>query len=486
MRIIILTFLFIISCTNHKIKPIEHFLAPQKHNKVSLLKNNSFKINLLFKKTANFIDHNWLGFEFINTSKDTIFIEEFSYGFKGIKVDSCGEFIGWQNLASGNKYGILPFYEDKLDDSSQYENYLLSMQEAFGYREATNYSTIMLGHDKDLSIKANLRIKGKVRVGKFPIVFQHDTTSFRFTWKKMDSKDNRKLADRLKNSLDSIKVMGNGWIALSLMKDNRIARLLSDSYYVNVIKKRRKNTIEYTRLILSHLSQKGRNRKLIKHYIESMPTADWSLLQELYHFWDDSFLYPLVDSFEKINKHHYKYMQVFDKNYASWKGNKIIQSRLYKIIKKYGRNVLVSNENLTDKNKDSWLSWIKKLQKTHSYEAIQYFYPFLKNEKYLYPNCGKPIEFRANIKRMKYDVAMRVCDVALESILYAEGKNIESEYKKVLSYLIEKKQLTPLEKNCNSLIKAPTANQNLMIEDNMLFIRDEMVRNRLMLTDKSF
>ena len=40
------------------------------------------------------------------------------------------------------------------------------------------------------------------------------------------------------------------------------------------------------------------NKERIRHYLEYIPDDDQSLLGEIEHFWDDSFLYPLVSAFE--------------------------------------------------------------------------------------------------------------------------------------------------------------------------------------------
>jgi len=90
--------------------------------------------------------------------------------------------------------------------------------------------------------------------------------------------------------------------------------------------------------------------------------------------------------------------------------------------------------------------------KTHSAEAQQYLSLFLKSKEKFYAKGRLPLGMIT--PTMKFYPATRICDVALEALLYSKYKNVQKVYESKLKELIDANKIKPRDESGRRYYKA--------------------------------
>jgi len=439
---------------------------------VLLYEDANLIISLQYHEKASFLSRDWLSIVFRNQSNYPIALDKFFYSgeYKIYAQDSS--FMNSGSLGEGNKFSVFTVFESS-DTHSSHKITLLPKDQVRSFKSISSYASALLSHKNkvDLSISAQMTIRGRYQLSGENGEISKITSKFDLIWESTKGEYSR-LVDMAIETCDSLEFWRHAWTVSGLFRDTNITSLISEDQYVDLIARRQKNSNQYRQIIIrSFLRQYSHNSKINEFFIAAIPTADWSLLEDLEWYWIDSFLEPLIESFKVSNDNHYKYLYMLDKKYGVWKDDESIKTELFSLINNYATEALVRNEELVFGVEHikiiSWSSWIKNLSMTHSKEAELYFKSFFNNELSLQRKGREP-----NMpNRPSFYPATRVCDAALEAYIYSKYGNISDVYQSKFNQLVEKGVL----KRYSPESGLSLVNRDLMDRKKMTILRNALI-----------
>jgi hypothetical protein len=370
-------------------------------------KIDSIYLYLKVKEYACAADENWIGFEFVNRSDDTIVSERWC----SFSIDRKA--YGWSgNLARAINY--YPFIES--DGFSS----LIPPGLHKAYSGLSEEGSCMLNiPDKNSDttlVQCTLDFKLPLSEGKELNIKHYE---FSFYWYYPTNEQFEILESRLKDYLLREKI--NYYYYSMLMKNRRITDSIPISVYLKALTANETN-INFRGEILQYLDkQYSNNSCVINYFSQCLDTTSASIHDDLRYLQNISL--KLTDNItnyftRNINNSRNRYYTLLWLDSVHEKVDRCVIHEFSNIIIKHS-NLTENLDSLSSKETKDWVSLVKDLHLLGDTALIKYLIPHLQNKSEI-----KHVPWNITIRDSRRKVvfpAYRVCDVALETILSIKG-----------------------------------------------------------------
>ena len=437
-----------------------------------IFEDENLNISLNYEKKANVLSNDWLSIVFQNVSNEKLLLTNFNYF---IKYE--GENQTWRKGRQSCErdltiYDVFPQLESYTNHSGQKQITFYPNEQKVCTRTISNIESTILGYknNNSLNVNAKISVDGKYKYSQNDFEFQSGETKFKFVWTSHKRKY-KKLADKLIQACDSIELRSNVKLISLLMKDKMITSKIPQEKYINIITKKQHGVLYYRLpIIKAYVKHYHSHERINQFYIKELANEETRLLEELYHYWDNSLHEHLTKSFLKSNTNHRQYLNILDNHNQYWKNDNELKSKLYNHLIHHRFRTLVDNSKLTTENIKFWQMSINQLKKSHSREAESYFKTFFNNKLLINDENYDPFSCHRDFK---YYPTVRACDAALEAYLFSKSSNIKKKYIEKYEQLVEENILRkPIMETKRQL------HENVLLDkQNMLIIRDKLLED---------
>jgi len=386
-----------------------------------------FSLALKILHHPTLADDEWIKVEFNNKTGDPFKIEKASYVVKCVATDKNDQIVKEGSFSSNNPS---EFFDDITEDII-FDNVLHpGISNISHYPSAYGASILRMpkvGHyNVDASISLSLKLTNQQNFN-----IEWEDIHFEFSWFRPSSDAISSIEDKLRNTLESPSFNSYHHHTLfSLLSIDEIGSTISLEELLTAKDKRYDFSDGRTAIVRYLNSNYAKDKASKEHYLNSINNKDFIALtdlQEATNIWDDKMLDPLMEWYTNASPGvMIRIAEVLHARMDKIKNQEVVSRQLSDhLLEKYSDILYSTPEELSQQDLMMWASLSSILGKTGDATAIGIICPFLQSKKQL---LSRDIQIDPSSEAVPSPV--RVCDIALETILHLQHKNIDQVYRK--------------------------------------------------------